>query len=67
MYAMYVDELDSYQLLCLKWKLFCGDDTVELTEKQRNCLSYCEYPEEIPDNLVCEVYDGISFVYEDFA
>lgn len=64
---MDVTELDSSQLMQLKWKIFYGDDCVELTEKQKNCLSYCEYPEEIPDNLVYEVYDGIRFVEDDFC
>lgn len=64
---MDVTELDGSQLMQLKCNIFCGDDCVELTERQRNCLSYCEYPEEIPDNLVYEVYDGIAFVEDDFA
>lgn len=64
---MDVTELDSSQLLCLKSNLFYGDDSVELNEKQKNCMSYCRWPEEIPDELIYEVYDGISFVDDDFC
>lgn len=64
---MDVTELDSSQLMQLKWNIFYGDDCVELTERQQNCLSYCEYPEEIPNDLIYEVYGGISFVEEDFG
>lgn len=64
---MDVTELDSSQIMQLKWNVFYGDDCVELTERQKNCLRYCEYPEEIPNNLVYEVYGGISFVEEDFG
>lgn len=64
---MDVTELDSGQLMQLKWNMFYEDDCVELTERQKNCLRYCEYPEEIPNNLVYEVYGGISFVEEDFG
>lgn len=63
---MDVVELNSNQLMQLKSNLFYGDDNIELTQKQRDCLSYCFYPEEIPDGLVYEVYAGICFVEDDF-
>lgn len=64
---MDVTKLDSSQLMQLKWNIFYGDDFVELNEKQMNCLSYCSYPEEVPDGLVHEVYAGICFVEDDFS
>lgn len=64
---MNVTELNSDQLMQLKWNMFYEDDCVELDERQKNCLRYCEYPEEIPNNLIYEVYGGICFVEEDFG
>lgn len=64
---MNVKELNSDQLDYLRFNLFYGDDGVELTSKQQMVIDNCVFFWDVPDELVYDVYDGISFVEEDFA
>lgn len=64
---MNVKELNSDQLDYLRFNLFYGDECVELTDEQQMVIDNCVFFWDVPDELVYEVYDGISFVEEDFA
>lgn len=64
---MNVKELNSDQLDYLRFNLFYDDDGVELTDEQQMVIDNCVFFWDVPDELVYDVYDGISFVEEDFA
>lgn len=64
---MNVKELNSDQLDYLRFNLFYGDERMELTNEQQMVIDNCVFFWDVPDELVYEVYDGISFVEEDFA
>lgn len=64
---MNVKELNADQLDYLRFNLFYGDGCVELTDEQQMVIDNCVFFWDVPDELVYEVYDGISFVEEDFA
>lgn len=64
---MNVRELDYGELLQLKEELCYGADILpEMTEEQRKICDEAVCADDIPDELVFELYDGISFVKEDF-
>ena len=61
-----VNELSNAQFFELKNRFFYGDgmfeeDTSELVPDD------CEFPEDIPDRLILEQYEGICFVPDDFG
>lgn len=64
---MNVRELDYGELLELKEKLCYGADILpEMTEKQKKICDEAFSSDDIPNELVYELYDGINFVKEDF-
>ena len=64
---MNVRELDYGELLQLKEELYYGADILpEMTEEQRKICDEAVCADDIPDELVFELYDGIVFVKEDF-
>ena len=64
---MNVRELNYEELLQLKEELLYGADILpEMTEEQRAVIAGAWNSDDIPDELVYELYDGISFLPEDF-
>lgn len=64
---MNVRELDFGELLQLKEELYYGADIcLKMTEEQKKVCDEAMYVDDIPDELVFELYDGIEFVKEDF-
>lgn len=64
---MNVRELNYGELLQLKEELYYGTDILpEMTEEQKKTCDEAACADDIPDELVFELYDGISFVEEDF-
>ena len=64
---MNVRELDYGELLQLKEDLCYGSDILpEMTEEQKKICNEAICADDIPDELVFELYDGINFVKEDF-
>lgn len=64
---MNVRELDYGELLQLKEELCYGADIIpEMTEEQKKICDEAMCADDIPDELVFGLYDGISFVKEDF-
>lgn len=57
---MYVQELNATQLDCLRWAMFYEDGNDEV-------LQGIETPYDITDEMVCDHYDGIYFVEDDFC
>lgn len=68
MYEGYRDvtELNSDELWELKDRLFWDIDSEEMTDKQRNIVLDAVNQDDIPDELIFDVFDGYSFVEEDF-
>ena len=68
MYEGYRDvtELDSDELWELKDRLFWDVDSEEMTDKQRNIVLDAVNQDDIPDELIFDVFDRYSFVEEDF-
>ena len=65
---MNVRELDYGELLQLKEELCYGSDILpEMTEEQKKICDESMFADDIPDELIFELYDGISFVKEDFG
>ena len=65
---MNVYELNDDQLSQLKWNLFYVDKFfVEIPWDMLDRIEDCDYPDMIPTEMVYELYDGISFVEEDFS
>ena len=65
---MNVRELDYGELLQLKEELCYGADILpEMTEEQKKICDESMFADDIPDELIFELYDGISFVKEDFG
>ena len=65
---MKVRELDYGELLQLKEELCYGADILpEMTEEQKKICDESMFADDIPDELIFELYDGISFVKEDFG
>ena len=64
---MNVRELDYGELLELKEKLCYGADVLpDMTEEQKRICAEAFCADDIPDELVFSLYDGIHFVKEDF-
>ena len=64
---MNVRELDYGELLQLKEELCYGADILpEMTEEQKKICDESMFADDIPDELIFELYDGISFVKEYF-
>lgn len=64
---MNVRELDFGELLQLKEELYYRADICpKMTEEQKKICDEAMYVDDIPDELVFELYDGIEFVKEDF-
>ena len=64
---MNVRELDYGELLQLKEELCYGADILpEMTEEQKKICDESMFADDIPDELIFELYDEISFVKEDF-
>ena len=64
---MNVRELDYEELLELKEMLCYGADILpEMTDEQKRICEEAFSSDDIPDELVYELYDEISFVKEDF-
>lgn len=64
---MNVRELDYEELLELKENLCYGADVLpEMTEEQKRICAEAFCADDIPDELVFALYDGIHFVKEDF-
>lgn len=64
---MNVTELTRDQLAYLKECLYYDSDIVpELTPELRKAIDKAHIPEEIPNALVLEIFDGINFVEDDF-
>ena len=57
---MYVQELNAARLDCLRWAMFYEDGSDEV-------LQGIETPDDITDEMVCDHYDGVYFVEDDFA
>lgn len=68
MYEGYRDvtELNSDELWELKDRLFWDVDSEEMTDKQRNIVLDAVNQDDIPDELIFDVFDRYSFVEEDF-
>lgn len=66
---MKVTELSTDQLSELKSNLFYNytDEPVEITWDAADRIESCQYYDDIPDELVFELYSGIDFVSDDFA
>ena len=65
---MNVRELDYEELLELKENLCYGADVLpEMTEEQKRICEEAFCADDIPDELVFALYDGIHFVKEDFC
>lgn len=65
--AMNVYELNDEQLSQLKWNLYYGDESIEISRGIIDLIESYDYPDMIPDDIVYELYDGIDFVEDDFA
>lgn len=64
---MNVTELTRDQLVYLKEHLYYDSDIIpELTPEHRKAIDKAQIPEEIPNALVFEIFDGIDFVEDDF-
>ena len=64
---MNIRELNYEELLELKEKLCYGADVLpEMTEEQKRICEEAFCADDIPDELVFALYDGIHFVKEDF-
>ena len=64
---MNVYELNDEQLSQLKWNLYYGDESIEISLDIIDQIEGYDYPDMIPDDIVYELYDGIDFVEDDFA
>lgn len=58
---MSVYELDDRQMDFLKCEMYYG------TDEYKPLYNDYQYPEDIPDSRVCERYDGVLFVENDFS
>lgn len=73
---MDVKELNRDQLEELKdslfWQIYHNDDEIPAFAVVDSAQPYTretlpDYPHEIPDNIIFQVYAGISFVNDDFS
>ena len=63
---MHVTELSKDELWQLKDALFWGVDWVETTDEQQAELDNAQDQDDISDELIYALYDGIDFAEEDF-
>ena len=63
---MDVEELNEDELWELKDKLFWNYEDEYLTDEQIAIINNALDPDDIPNELVFEVFDGYSFVEDDF-
>ena len=68
---MSVKELNQDEMYQLKDTLYSDfyyyrENLPELTDEQRNHIESAEYPDDISDSIIHEVYGDISFVKDDF-
>ena len=61
-----VEELNEDELWELKDRLFWNPVEEYLTDEQMEIINNALDPDDIPDDIVYEVYDGTGFVEEDF-
>ena len=68
---MHVIELNNDELYQLKDTLYCDfyynhDNRPDLTDDQRSHIESAELPDDIADEVVYEIYNGVNFVKDDF-
>lgn len=68
---MHVNELNNDELYQLKDTLYCDfyynyDGLPDLTNDQRSHIESAELPDDIADEVVYEIYNGVNFVKDDF-
>lgn len=64
---MTVRELSPEYLETSKASLYYNPFEATMTESQLKVCMRADFPSEIPDELVYEVFDGIHFVEDDFS
>ncbi len=69
---MHVTELNNDEMYQLKDSLYCDfyynqDDLLqELTDKQRKHIEDAEFPDDISDEIIYDIYGGYIFSKDDF-
>lgn len=64
---MKVTELNSNELYQLKQELYYMEEILpNLTSERLDAIKDADIPDNIPDQIVYEVYSGINFVEDDF-
>jgi hypothetical protein len=64
---MNVTDLNHDELAQLKQELYYMVEVLpNMNEERLKAIQSAEYPDDITDKIVYEMYDGISFVEEDF-
>ena len=61
-----VEELNEDELWELKDRLFWNSEEEYLTEEQMEIINNALDPDDIPDEIVYEVFEGTVFSEEDF-
>ena len=64
---MTVRELSPEHLEMLRVSLYYNPFEATMTESQFKMCMCADFPSEIPDELVYEVFDGVHFVEDDFS
>lgn len=57
---MFVKELNTQQLDCLRWAMFYDDEADDI-------LQGIKIPNDITDDMIFSHYDGVYFVEDDFS
>lgn len=68
---MHVTKLNLNEMYELKDNLYSNfyydmDALPELTEEQRSYIENADYPDDIDDEIIYEIYDDYDFVKDDF-
>lgn len=64
---MRVTELNSDELYQLKQELYYMSEILpNLTTERLAAIKDADIPDNIPDQIVCEIYEGVDFVKDDF-
>lgn len=68
---MHVTKLNPNEMYELKDNLYSNfyydmDALPELTEEQRSHIENADYPDDIDDEIIYEIYDDYDFVKDDF-
>ena len=64
---MNVTELNSNELYQLKQELYYMEEILpNLTAERLAAIKDADIPDNIPDQIVYEVYNGVNFVKDDF-